>query len=115
MNGKKHHGTVTHDSAYAVRVQSAEKMSLFKDPVANGVQKMACAVIFNAAKGWVSGRNQGETDRINYEIREFFRSDDYDFWASLAGIDVSGEAVLEALERNGGVDKYFVRACGMEV
>lgn len=39
----------------------------------------------------------------NRDVREFLTGDDFQFWKALGDLEVSGEAILEALEKNDGV------------
>lgn len=62
------------------------------------IRALACAVIFEMAKTYRSKHESWKRDSI-----QFFRSEDYEWWAHVAGVNVSGEMILRALEKNGGV------------
>lgn len=67
-------------------------------------RRLACGVILAVAKTWVPTKGNR-----NITAREFFLSEDYLMWASMAGVNVEGEDILKALEENGGVNRKMVR------
>ena len=65
-------------------------------------RNLACAVILNAAREYRPGSK-------NVRVKKFFKSEDYDIWAFMAGINVDGDTVFNTLERNGGVSKRVIK------
>ena len=81
--------------------RAKEREENMNPPDEKPFKQLACAVIFSAAKNW-----HGTDPDRNRSVTAFFRSEDYDFWANIAGIDVDGETIINALARNGGILKY---------
>ena len=90
-------------SSYEKRLGRMSDMAEgFNPPDTEPFKRLACSVILSVAKSWIKGHK-------NEACRDFFLSEDYLFWAFMANIDIEGEAILDALERNGGVSAITTR------
>ncbi len=71
---------------------------------------LACAVILEVAKMYIPDDTRfGQLEynrRQTSECEEFFFSEDYEFWASIAGIEISGAEMFKALREHRGIFRF---------
>lgn len=88
-----------------------ERWDQMNPPDVRPFKELACAVIFDAAKEYKGRRDQ--VPSLHY-----FLTPDYRFWARMAGLEVGGESIINALVANGGISKearvHFSNAIGGE-
>ena len=71
----------------------------------DSVRRLALAVIFEAAKNYVVPNPKNPDRGLNRGVKQFFESDEYIFWSTLAGINIPGDEFYRKLVRIGGVNK----------
>lgn len=64
---------------------------------------LACAVILDAAKIF-----NPDSPMCIRECENFFLGPDYRWWAGIAGLKKDGQDILDALKRNGGLDRTWL-------